>query len=378
MSSEFTPGHPWIAAALARALICSALALPSCSERSDKVPASATPPVPPSQSDPGQAVVAPPPAPAAPRETTDEPNAGDWVAVCDAVEGAEFPTSDLPSPQDKAQVKSGDSVRFYYGIGTPVDDVRARHAAFLERERGDELVLGGSAVLTMLYANGRGVERNLNLAIKLACTVGHAPAEIEGRVSRLDSMKSSRDKGTFDFCDDITSGFMMGHCKGLGERRRGNTRQQALEAVVAGWPAAHRKALDVLMRAFEEFVQARSANEVDLSGTDRAAALIEAEASLRQALVERLKEAEQGTLPGHGPADYAEADTELNRAYARALSSDLSDSTVTPAGIRATEKVWIRYRDAWVTFGAQRYPSVAAEVWKTLLTRERIQQLSEF
>jgi uncharacterized protein YecT (DUF1311 family) len=361
-----------MAASFARALIglSVALAVVACGERSPKAPASASPPAAPAP--------APTAVPAVRGELREEPIAGDSDAVCKAVEGADFPAGDLPSSEDKAKLKSGDAVRFYYGIGTPADDVRARHAAFLERDQGDELVLGGSAILMMLYANGRGVQRNLSLAIKLACAVGEAPAEIEGRVAHLNSMKSSPGKQPFDFCDDVTSGFMMGHCRALEEERQKAVRQRALDGLVGGWPAADRKAFDALMHAFDAFVQARTGNEVDLSGTDRAAALIDAEAGMKQAFLERLKDAERGTLPALGPADHAAADAELNRVYAQALRSDLSGSTVTAAGIKATEKAWIRYRDAWVAFGAQRYPRLPAEAWKALLTRERIEQLRAF
>jgi hypothetical protein len=54
-------------------------------------------------------------------------------------------------------------------------------------------------------------------------------------------------------------------------------------------------------RAFDKFVEELTANEVDLTGTDREASAVEAEATMKQALLERLKAAEQGRLPAHGP-----------------------------------------------------------------------------
>jgi uncharacterized protein YecT (DUF1311 family) len=52
--------------------------------------------------------------------------------------------------------------------------------------------------------------------------------------------------------------------------------------------------------------------------------------------------------------------------------------TVTPEGIKAAQELWIAYRDAWVAFGKQRYPSVNAEGWKTFLTQQRIGMLNFF
>jgi uncharacterized protein YecT (DUF1311 family) len=339
----------------------------ACDRHATKAPAQSAEPAPPA--------VAPPPAPA---QAPNDPVAGGWVAICDAADRAQFPPGDLPSAAAKAELKPGDGRRFYYGIGTHVDYVRARHAAFIEREQGDTLVIGGSAILMMVYANGQGVKRDLDLAIKLACAVGHAPAEIEGRVMRLQGMKTAGGTTPFDFCDDITSGFMMGHCRALQEEREGKGRDHELEALLANWSAADREAFDALKTAFDRFVEVRTNNEIDLSGTDRAAAIVEAEASMKQTMLEALKRAEQGKLPARDAQDYSKADADLNSAYKQALASDFADSTVTAAGIKATEKAWIRYRDAWVALGARRYPSVPADAWKTWLTRERIAQLRAF
>ena len=69
-------------------------------------------------------------------------------------------------------------------------------------------------MLTVLYANGDGVERNIPLALRFACEQGWAPAEFEGRVKHLESFNFVKPspRGQFSFCDDITSGFMQGFC----------------------------------------------------------------------------------------------------------------------------------------------------------------------
>jgi uncharacterized protein YecT (DUF1311 family) len=362
-----------------RAVLFAALVLGqlACDREATKAPTPSAQPAttPPQSAEPAPSAAAPSPAPA---QAPDEPVAGGWVAICDAADRAQFPPRDLPSAAARAEVEPGDARRFYYGIGTRVDYVRARHAAFVERDRGDTLVIGGSAILMMLYANGQGVKRDLDLAIKLACAVGDAPAEIEGRVMRLQGMKSGGGTTHFDLCDDITSGFMMGHCRALKEEREGKGREHELEALLAKWPAEDREAFDALKSAFDRFVEMRTSNEIDLSGTDRAAAIVEAEATMKQSLLQTLKRAEQGKLSTRDAHDYSKADAELNSAYQRALASDFADSTVSAAGIKATEKAWIRYRDAWVALGARRYPSVPGDAWKTWLTRERIEQLRAF
>lgn len=52
------------------------------------------------------------------------------------------------------------------------------------------------------------------------------------------------------------------------------------------------------------------------------------------------------------------------------------DGSVTKDGIVSTQKAWVLYRDALVTFGAIHYPHVSADSWKTWLTKARITELN--
>ena len=45
-------------------------------------------------------------------------------------------------------------------------------------------------MLMIIYANGVGAERNLDLATTLACPLDGAPAEEDCRVKRLDTLKA--------------------------------------------------------------------------------------------------------------------------------------------------------------------------------------------
>ncbi len=115
----------------------------------------------------------------------------------------------------------------YSGIGTTVDFQAARKCAWSERlaTQADlkprstvASVFGGSAMLSQLYANGEGVEKNLPLALRFVCEAGGAPAEIDGRVVDLEGklLQGDTTRTKFNFCDDITSGFMMGLCAAYG------------------------------------------------------------------------------------------------------------------------------------------------------------------
>lgn len=300
-------------------------------------------------------------------------SAPSWQSVCAAAERVEFPALDVPT---STEAKPGDARRYYYGIGVPVDYERAREAAWMERASdGDRFAAG--TVLMMIYANGYGVERNLDLAIKLACegAEAQARAEIQGRVSHLESMRTPPIGGPFDFCDDVSGGEMEGYCAKLAEQRRDGQRQQALAALSQGWSAEQRASFDRLKAALNRFAELHAEKERDLSAVDRGTVVAEAQGELKQALVDDVQRFEQGKLPAYTQDEYSKADEELNRVYKETLVKDFSDTTITAAGIKATEKAWLAYRDAWLALAAQRYAQTDQAAFKVWLTRKRTEQL---
>jgi hypothetical protein len=85
-----------------------------------------------------------------------------------------------------------------------------------------------------------------------------------------------------------------------------------------------------------------------------------------------------GALPSYSAADAAAADAALNAAYQRTLSSypiqctaDLGDFCAPRSRFRDCERAWLRYRDAWVTYAAIKWPQVIADSWRTYLTLQR-------
>src|SRR5471032_2984865 len=74
-----------------------------------------------------------------------------------------------------------------------------------------------SAVLMMLYANGFGVPRDVDLALHYACQLEAAKAEMEARVAHLAAARGIDRPFAqpFDQCDDITSGYMEAVCAAI-------------------------------------------------------------------------------------------------------------------------------------------------------------------
>jgi uncharacterized protein YecT (DUF1311 family) len=278
------------------------------------------------------------------------------------------------------------SYKLYSGIGAKVDYVAARKCAWSERlavrngiepRYSDASVFGGSAMLAVLYANGEAVERNIPLALRLACEAEGAPAEISYRLQHLESLyRAVPSSGAkFTFCDDITSGFMEGFCAGLASEKADQDRSKPLNALSAGMSPIQKGAFIQLLKEEEAYARAHAAGEIDLAGTARAMFQIDAEQTLRGDFLAALQSFEASKYPEGSAKTYQETDALLNSAYRKAISNAEEHmkeyGAVQPNGIRDAERAWLRYRDAWVAFARLRYPDVSQEAWLILLTRDR-------
>ncbi|MGO9011849.1 MAG: lysozyme inhibitor LprI family protein [Bryobacteraceae bacterium] len=284
------------------------------------------------------------------------------------------------------------SYRLYFGIGVTVDYSAARNCAWAERlaiQTGIESeytvasVFGGSAMLSVLYANGEGVKKNLPLAIRFACEQGWAEAEFEGRIRHLESLrdKPAAPGSKFQFCDDITSGFMMGFCSAYVKELTDQKRAGDVHALSSTWPQPQQTAFTALVQTEQAYSKAHGNWEINTAGTARVAEEIGAEQKLRDEFLAALRSFEKGNLP-HGSAnDFAKADARLNDLYRKVLASAEAHKSdlgaVQPQGVRTAERAWLKYRDAWVVFAKLRYPSVSPGYWLTLLTTDRIAILKD-
>ena len=225
-----------------------------------------------------------------------------------------------------------DSYKQYSGIGTAVDYMGARECAWRERPTQladlgprytDASVFGGAAMLAVLYANGEGVKRDFQLALRFACEAGGAPAEIRIRMEHLESMRAnpSVPSSKFEFCDDITSGFMEGFCASLGSEMANQKRHEKLQQLKAEMTEGQRRSFDVLIKTQEAYSRAHAEGEIDLSGTARAMFQIDSEQSLAENFLEALVSYESGSsFPSGMGNEYRDADSHLNALYRRAIA----------------------------------------------------------
>ena len=300
------------------------------------------------------------------------------IERCAAFVAAPYAVSDAPSQAELGGLADCDAEALYYGIGAPVDFELARKCAFTRAEPNRGAVMGGAEILMMIYANGQGVPKNFELASRFACTVGGAPAEIDGRLSRLLEARSSGNLGqAMDLCDDITSGYMSGYCAAHAERLAAVPRNARKRAATAAMPQAEAKALE---SAAERLFDIRSTWEVDLTGTMRARFSIEEQATLEDELVVTLEHLRDATfVPPH--ADPKPLERELSKLMASISQTKDSAETpigfVTPSGIRKTQRQWLRYRDSLVALVRKVRPAAELDDWRAAIVQARLEQLRE-
>ncbi len=297
---------------------------------------------------------------------------------CRSLRNLSPPASDQVNGARRAALAGCDAEKLYYGIGVPAQPEKARDCAMLKsRDGGDPF--GGAALLSMIYANGRGAAKDLDLAIHFACYIEGAPAEMAGRVEHLMKIRAGQAPGKeFSVCDDATSGMLTGFCVAHDERIAKVALEGRVDSMLTGMSGAQKAAFFRLRSAMNDYAEKSASNEVDLTGSMRGVFFSQRRDEVRSAWSKLLKAMENGEAV-HPKAGLASSDKELNRVYRRIMSkpmpySDMSGA-VTRDGIRIAERAWINYRDAWVAYAKARHPKVDAMALKAKLTELRTEFL---
>ena len=280
-----------------------------------------------------------------------------------------------------------ESYKIYSGIGTAVDYAAARKCAWVERatteaklEPEDMIneVLGGSAMLAVLYANGEGVEQNKLLALRLACEVG---MPLDG----LKKIQESREEahlsiGKFERCDFAYTTIEMNFCAKRDSEIAAQNRKHTLDGISASWPRADQDAFAALQNSAEDYVIAHGRGEVDQGGTIRGLRTNGVEERQRAKFLEAVQAFESGHLPKAAKREFEKSDADLNETYKAALALAAAhkndyEGQIQPEGIQDAERAWLKYRDAWIVFAEIHYPNTDPDAWRNLLTRNRVWSL---
>lgn len=166
----------------------------------------------------------------------------------------------------------------------------------------------------------------------------------------------------------------------LNEPEDARIRAERRAEIAATLPPKTRTELKRLEKTADAYFEERSRKtSSDCDGQSWYALMVHERKTLEAGLLAALKNARAGTLPPEATeAEFAEADAALNAIYTRVMGLSLSDRCA-PARerIRAEQRTWLAYREAWVRLGRKLRPEVPANAWRTWLTRERTDVLAD-
>jgi hypothetical protein len=311
-------------------------------------------------------------------ELANNPQFARSQALCRAVAGRDAPTADRPDVSTAAGLRGCDAEALYYGIGVARDAVRARQCAFTQRPTDQMLEpFAGRAMLMTIYANGEGARRDLDLAIRMACTLeGAEPAEYDRRVTHLARLRDQHwQGGDFSYCDDIDPGLGTGLCASHRAALARPQRETAQRALIAGWTPEQRAAFEPLRRAFEEFVAASASGDLASGGSSHASLRNRLEQGLRDQFADMLQRLERGRAPSFTAGQLRTEDLQLNQAYQARIADERQYDApgISPESIQNAQRAWLRYRDAFLAFAAVKYPRVPRDSLAAWITQNRSQ-----
>jgi hypothetical protein len=236
-------------------------------------------------------------------------------------------------------------------------------------------VVGGSLILADIYVNGAGVERNIPLAMRLACESEKGMAAMaSAEIGKLDPL--TRASGPFEFCDYAASTFTINFCSGYKSEIEDDQRTRYYNSLKSSMTQEQRVAFEKLLAAQNAYVEAH-ASEVDQGGTIRVIRTIGSEGILKDLFHTQLVHFERKKWPALADSQVKEADGLLHREYAKKMQQlgsqtkeEIDEGAVAPSGLSSAEESWQKYRDAWVAFALLRYPA-AVDAIRAEITLER-------
>lgn len=296
--------------------------------------------------------------------------------MCASVKDVELPAADRPTPAEEKALAKCVSVDLYFGFGQTSDPAKARKCAYAEMDRDAKSPIGGKAILMMIYANGKGATRNFDAAIKLACSLGGEPGDDAGRVYQLDRLKKQNWAGNnFSVCDHSSGRELYEQCAILSERFDKLERDQKFDELTAAWKPAEKKAFHTFMEEANKFYEVQAKNGVNLEGTFE----IQEEIFFKNNLLTSLQAFERGELPKYTAEEFQKSEAEEQAAYMRTQNGpDTKWGTITRESVRKSQDEWLRYRNAWIAFGRQKYPGVSEQSWKAWLDQDRTVMFNRF
>jgi len=291
-----------------------------------------------------------------------------------------------PTEQDrKTFAGDKDCLPFFYDPAGANDYDKGRRCCLA---RGD-----CNRELAMAFANGWGTKRDLDAATYFLCRAGGemAPAEHWGMLQFLHGLRTGKETGSLDFCDQVTSGVGASWCTGLAFERKEVEWDRRIQTVEQPLGKEARQALAALRKAAAAFMQEDSAltAEPNRGGTIYSSMVLEGRIRRGDAFAADLERYTRNRAPAASPAALESADGALNTAYKKlvALSGpcpkdDPYCGNYDRDVVRDAQRSWLPYRDAWIAFYRLRWkeaapPEALDREIAAALTEQRTKELGQ-
>lgn len=238
--------------------------------------------------------------------------------------------------------------------------------------------------LAMAYANGWGTRRDLDAATYFLCRAGDEMALMEkwGMLQFLAGLRTGKETGDLDFCDQITSGVGSTWCASLEQDRKKIEWDRRIAAVEKTLGAEARPTFAALRKAAEASIEADATYiaEPNRGGTIYPSVVIGGEMDRTDDFVATLERYTKKRAPEASPAALKKADDGLNSLYksmmaqAKADDKEYEMGTAGQDALRNAQRAWLPYRDAWTAFYRLRWKGSAPP---EALDREIVAALTE-
>jgi uncharacterized protein YecT (DUF1311 family) len=318
--------------------------------------------------------------------------------ICSAVEKLPVPTVTPESSADASWLKSCAEDDLYYGASPRqnVDYPAARRCALYawnvehgpapgNSDDAGDVYDFSTQTLVMIYSNGDGVPRNLDLAMHIACKEAFPLQDPESDrqnelvqvILELARMKSETSPARFDYCNgeaQLSDWPEKRVCESIHTRLARKKREAHLAELVAPWTQAQKDAFARARDAFSQFEELEEHAE-NTCPVPVEICTMDINDRLETEFAAEIDRFEQGRLPAFTHQQYGDAKFALNQTYQQLLTATYQSHGNLMLRMRDAERAWPAYRDAFADFAKLRWPSVSADSWLTFLTNERMKQL---
>jgi uncharacterized protein YecT (DUF1311 family) len=251
--------------------------------------------------------------------------------------------------------KSADCTGYVYDTGAGTSRDQGRRCCLAHGDCNREL--------GMIFANGWGVHRDYDAATYFLCAASGemAPFEQWEMLGHVEAMRKASQPKDLDFCDYAESGYGTSWCAQLDLARRSVDWERRIAAVRPALGAAQSSLAD-LRKAADTFIDANAeaAAADSLGGTIYPTLVLGSQATGNEAFVANLERFGRQRADAATQETLKKADAALNTLYKAAVAPDeLDEDHAISDSLRAAQRTWIRYRDAWTTFYRLRWKDAA-------------------